>query len=101
MGWIVNLTVVPLMVFSSYAMAEYAADLPAYLRKRSRIIFMPSLNPTVPSYTVHVVDRMQKQVGAPAAENCRAEKKTLPLQLCFSRKLAACPRRPERRSATA
>ena len=28
MRWIVNLTIVPLMVFSSYAMAEYAADLP-------------------------------------------------------------------------
>src|SRR5215475_13440135 len=29
-------------------------------------------------YTIHVVERMQKQGGAPAAENWRAEKKTLP-----------------------
>src|SRR5262249_61727485 len=29
-------------------------------------------------YTVHVVERMQKQGGAPAAENWRAKKKNLP-----------------------
>jgi hypothetical protein len=34
-------------------------------------------------YTVHVVERMQKQGGAPAAENWRAQKKTLPLPAQF------------------
>jgi hypothetical protein len=34
-------------------------------------------------YTIHVVERMQKQGGAPAAENWRAEKKTLPLPAQF------------------
>ena len=34
-------------------------------------------------YTVHVVERMQKQGGAPAAENWRAKKKTLPLPAQF------------------
>lgn len=34
-------------------------------------------------YTIHVVERMQKQGGAPAAENWRAAKKTLPLPAQF------------------
>ena len=34
-------------------------------------------------YTVHVVERMQKQGGAPAAENWRAKKKILPLPAQF------------------
>jgi len=34
-------------------------------------------------YTIHVVERMQKQGGSPAAENWRAEKKTLPLPAQF------------------
>ena len=34
-------------------------------------------------YTIHVVERMQKQGGAPAAENWRAQKKTLPLPAQF------------------
>jgi uncharacterized protein DUF3365 len=34
-------------------------------------------------YTIHVVERMQKQGGVPAAENWRAEKKTLPLPAQF------------------
>jgi uncharacterized protein DUF3365 len=34
-------------------------------------------------YTIHVVERMQKQGGAPAAENWRAEKNTLPLPAQF------------------
>ena len=34
-------------------------------------------------YTIHVVERLQKQGGAPAAENWRAKKKTLPLPAQF------------------
>jgi hypothetical protein len=34
-------------------------------------------------YTIHVVERMQKQGGSPAAENWRAKKNTLPLPAQF------------------
>ena len=34
-------------------------------------------------YTIHVVKHMQRQGGAPAAENWRAKKKTLPLPAQF------------------
>jgi Protein of unknown function (DUF3365) len=34
-------------------------------------------------YTIHVVERMQKHGGAPAAENWRAKKNTLPLPAQF------------------
>jgi hypothetical protein len=34
-------------------------------------------------YTIHVVERMQKQGGTPAAEDWRAQKKTLPLPAQF------------------
>ena len=44
---------------------------------------MPSLKPTAPSYTIHVVERLQKQGGARAAENWRTQKKFLPLPAQF------------------
>lgn len=70
MRWTVSLTVVPVMVLSSFTMAGRAADL-------------PGIPPETVTDYIHVIERMQKQGGAPTAENWRAEKKTLPLPAQF------------------
>jgi hypothetical protein len=83
MRWIITLTVLPLIVFSSYTMAGYAADLPGIPPETVTDYIHAVIESHRTFYTVHVVDRMQKQGGAPAAENWRAEKKTLPLPAQF------------------
>ena len=83
MRWIITLTVLPLIVFSSYTMAGYAADLPGIPPETVTDYIHAVIESHRTFYTVHVVDRMQKQGGAPAAENWRAEKRTLPLPAQF------------------
>ena len=83
MRWIISLTVVPLMVFSSSPMAGYAADLPGIPPETVTDYIHAVIEAHRTFYTIHVVDRMQKQGGALAIENWRAEKKTLPLPAQF------------------
>ena len=62
--------VVPVMVLSSFTMTGRAADL-------------PGIPPETVTDYIHVVERMQKQGGSPAAENWLTEKKAVPLPAQF------------------
>ena len=64
-------------------MVGYAADLPGIPPETVTDYIHAVLEADRTFYTIHVVERMQKQGGAPAAENWRAKKKTLPLPAQF------------------
>ncbi len=83
MRWTISLAVVPVMVLSSFTMAGYAADLPGIPPETVTDYIHAVIEADRTFYTIHVVERMQKQGGAPAAENWRAKKKTLPLPAQF------------------
>jgi hypothetical protein len=83
MRWTVSLMVVPVMVLSSFTMTGRAADLPGIPPETVTDYIHAIIEADRTFYTIHVVERMQKQGGSPAAENWRAEKKTLPLPAQF------------------
>ncbi|MDE3039198.1 MAG: DUF3365 domain-containing protein [Nitrospirota bacterium] len=83
MRWTVSLTVMSVMVLSSFTMAGRAADLPGIPPETVADYIHAVIEADRTFYTIHVVERMQKQGGAPAAENWRAKKKTLPLPAQF------------------
>ena len=83
MRWRLILAVVTVMVLSSFAMTARAADLPGIPPETVTDYIHAVIEADRTFYTIHVVERMQKQGGSPAAENWRAEKKTLPLPAQF------------------
>ena len=83
MRWTVSLTVVPVMALSSFTMMGRAADLPGIAPETVTDYIHAVIEADRTFYTIHVVERLQKQGGAPAAENWRAKKKTLPLPAQF------------------
>ncbi len=83
MRWTVSLTVVPVMVLSSFTMMGRAADLPGIPPETVTDYIHAVIEADRTFYTIHVVEHMQRQGGAPAAENWRAKKKTLPLPAQF------------------
>ena len=83
MRWTVVLVVVPVMVLSLSTMMGRAADLPGIPPETVTDYIHAVIEADRTFYTVHVVERMKKQGGSPAAENWRAEKKTLPLPAQF------------------
>jgi hypothetical protein len=83
MRWTVSLTVVPVMVLVSFTMMGRAADLPGIPPETVTDYIHAVIEAHRTVYTIHVVERMQKQGGAPAAENWRMQKKTLPLPAQF------------------
>jgi hypothetical protein len=83
MRWTVSLMVVPVMVLSSFTMAGSAADLPGIPPETVTDYIHAVIEADRTFYTIHVIERMQRQGGAPAAENWRAKKKTLPLPAQF------------------
>jgi len=83
MRWTISLAVVPVMLLSSFTMAGRAADLPGIPPETVTDYIHAVIEADRTFYTIHVVERMQKQGGAPAAENWRAKNKTLPLPAQF------------------
>jgi hypothetical protein len=83
MRWTISLAVVPVMLLSSFTMAGGVADLPGIPPETVTDYIHAVIEADRTFYTIHVVERMRKQGGAPAAENWRAKKKTLPLPAQF------------------
>ena len=83
MQWTVGLTVVLAMAFSPFTMVGRAADLRGISPETVTDYIHAVIEADRTFYTIHIVERMQKQGGSPAAENWRAEKKTLPLPAQF------------------
>ena len=83
MQWRVGLMVVPVMVLSTLTVVGRAADLPGISPETVTDYIHAVIEADRTFYTIHVVERMKKQGGSPAAENWRAEKKTLPLPAQF------------------
>ena len=83
MRWTVSLMVVLVLVLSSFMMVGRAADLPGIPPETVTDYIHAVIEADRTFYTIHVVERMQKQGGSPAAENWRAEKKTMPLPAQF------------------
>ena len=83
MRWTVGLTVVLAMVLSSFTLVGRAENLPGIPPETVTDYIHAVIEADRTFYTIHVVERMQKQGGSPAAENWRAEKKTLPLPAQF------------------
>lgn len=83
MRWTISLTVVPVLVLASFTMAGRAADLPGVAPETVTDYIHAVIEAHRTFYTIHVVERMQNQGGAPAAENWRTKKKTLPLPAQF------------------
>src|SRR5262249_61515153 len=81
MRWRVALFVA--MILSWTTVGGQAADLPGIPPETVADYIHAVIEADRTFYTVHVVERMQKQGGAPAAENWRAKKKTLPLPAQF------------------
>jgi hypothetical protein len=71
------------MVLSSLTMTARAADLPGIPPETVTDYIHAVIEADRIFYTIHVVERLQKEGGAPAAENWRTEKKTLPLPAQF------------------
>ncbi len=83
MRWTGSLTAVSVMVLSAFTLVGQAADLPGIPPETVTDYLHAVIEADRTFYTIHVVERMQKQGGAPAAENWRAKKKTLPLPAQF------------------
>jgi hypothetical protein len=71
------------LVLSSFTMTGRAADLPGIPPETVTDYIHAVIEADRTFYTIHVVERMQKLGGSPAAESWRAEKKTLPLPAQF------------------
>ncbi len=83
MRWRLIRTVVAVMVFSSFTMTARAADLPGIPPETVTDYIHAVIEADRIFYTIHIVERLQKEGGATAAENWRTEKKTLPLPAQF------------------
>ena len=83
MRWRLILTVGTVMALSSFTMTARAADLPGIPPETVTDYIHAVIEADRTFYTIHVVDRLKKEGGAPAAENWRTEKKTLPLPAQF------------------
>jgi len=83
MGWTLSLTVGLVMVFSSFSMVGRAADLPGIPPETVTDYIHAVIEADRTFYTIHVVERLQQQGGASAAENWRTQQKTLPLPAQF------------------
>src|SRR5437016_1964803 len=83
MRWTVSLMVVPVLVLSSFTIVGRAADLPGIPPETVTDYIHAVIEADRTFYTIHVVERMQKQGGYPASENWRTEKKTMPLPAQF------------------
>ena len=83
MRWVVSLMVLPMMVLVSFTMVGRTADLPGIPPETVTDYIHAVIEADRTFYTIHVVERMQKQGGSPAAENWRVKKKTLPLPAQF------------------
>jgi hypothetical protein len=81
MSWRMGLFVVVLL--SGSAIRGHAGDLPGIPPDTVADYIHAVIEADRTFYTIHVVERMQKQGGAVAAENWRAEKRTLPLPAQF------------------
>ncbi len=81
MSWRVGVLVV--IVLSVSSMGGQAADLPGIPPETVTDYLHAVIEADRTFYTIHVVERMQKQGGAPAAENWRAKKQILPLPAQF------------------
>ena len=83
MRWTLSLTVVAMIVLSFFPMEVRAEDLPGIAPETVTDYIHAVIEADRTFYTIHVVERLQQQGGAPAAENWRAGKKTLPLPAQF------------------
>jgi len=83
MGWTLSLMVGLVMVFSSFTMVGRAADLPGIAPETVTDYIHAVIEADRTFYTIHVVERLQQQGGASAAENWRTQQKTLPLPAQF------------------
>ncbi len=83
MRWRLIRTVVAVMIFPSFTMTARAADLPGIPPETVTDYIHAVIEADRIFYTIHIVERLQKEGGATAAENWRTEKKTLPLPAQF------------------
>ncbi len=83
MRWRLIRTVAAVMVFFSFTMTARAADLPGIPPETVTDYIHAVIEADRIFYTIHIVERLQKEGGATAAENWRTEKKTLPLPAQF------------------
>jgi hypothetical protein len=83
MRWTLSLTVVPVIVLTLFTMEGRAADLPGIAPETVTDYIHAVIEADRTFYTIHIVERLQKQGGAPTAENWRTQKKTLPLPAQF------------------
>jgi hypothetical protein len=71
------------MALPSFTMVGRGADLPVISPEKVTDYIHAVIEADRTFYTIHVVERTQKQGGSPAAENWRVEKKTSPLPVQF------------------
>jgi hypothetical protein len=71
------------MALLSFTMVGRAADLPGISPETVTDYIPAVIEADRTFYTIHVVERMQKQGESPAAESWRVEKKTFPLPVQF------------------
>src|SRR6185295_5426942 len=83
MKWTGSLTAMSILVLSVFTVVGRAEDLPGIRPDMVADYIHAIIEADRTFYTVHVVERMQKQGGAPAAENWRTQKKVLPLPAQF------------------
>ncbi len=83
MRWRLIRTVVAVMIVASFTMTARAAGLPGIPPETVTDYIHAVIEADRIFYTIHVVERLQKEGGATAAENWRTEKKTLPLPAQF------------------
>ena len=83
MRWTASLTAVPVIVLSLFTMIGHAADQPGLTPKTVADYIHAVIEAHRVFYTIDIVERLQKQGGALAAENWRAQKNTLPLPVQF------------------
>ena len=83
MKWIGRLSLLSMLMLSLFTPVGQAEDLPGIRPELVADYIHAVIEADRTFYTVHVVERMQKQGGAPSAENWRVKKKTLPLPAQF------------------
>jgi hypothetical protein len=83
MRWTLSLAVVPVIVLALFTLEGRAADLPGIAPETVTDYIHAVIEADRTFYTIHIVERLQKQGGAPTAENWRTQKKTLPLPAQF------------------
>ncbi len=83
MKWTGSLIAMSMLMLSVFTLVSRAEDLPGLRPETVADYIHAVIEADRTFYTVHVVERMQKQGGASAAENWRAKKKVLPLPAQF------------------